>query len=124
MFLSVSFWIALLIFALGTISPIHNFSRFSGVILPVQINHKILTSHCIPLPSPIYNIIVLNILSIYIWDHIRKWYNFCFNHQYNCEDSRREGKPVVITPIFAYHVLPSFFYCFVFVWRTSFSYCF
>lgn len=49
-------------------------------ILPVWKKCRNFNSLYDSLPSPMYTIIFVNISSTYCWNHIRQYYNFCFNH--------------------------------------------
>ena len=44
----------------------------SGLVLfPVPVTHTDFVSHRVPLPSLVYNMSILTILSTYVWNHIR-----------------------------------------------------
>lgn len=73
--------------------------------LPVWVKYKNLISLYDPLLFPVYSIIILNVTSTYIENHIRQYYNFCFKCQAYLENSR-EGKPVLFIHIFANWILP------------------
>ena len=77
-FLNISLCIAFLVIALG-ILHIHNLSVWD--ILSAWVKYQSLSFLYFPLPSLIYNIIVLNISSTYVWNHIRSYYNSCFKCQ-------------------------------------------
>ena len=68
------------------------FLSTSVTILPVWVKSRNFISFCILLPSPIYNIIVLNISFTYIYTHIRSpwllvwWIIFCWNLCYETWD--------------------------------------
>lgn len=69
-------------------------------ILLIQVKYKKLTSLYALLLFHIYNIIFLNISSVYIDNHIQWCYNFCFNLRQNLKNSR-EGKFIVFTYMFS-----------------------
>lgn len=66
----------------------------SRLAVPVQVMCRNLTSLCIPLPSPVYDIIVLNIFSTYIENNIRICYNFASTSKHNLENAR-EGNAFI-----------------------------
>lgn len=99
----------------STISP------FTGtVILPVWVKYK--EKPYVPLFSPVYNIIILNISSTYI-ENIRQYYNFGFKCQAYLENSR-EGKPVVFLHVFANYPSWGSFLLFPFCLENFFSHSF
>lgn len=89
---------------------------FSRLAAPVQVMCRNLTSLCIPLPSPVYDIIVLNIFSTYIENNIRICYNFAFTSKHNLENAR-EGTSIIFIRMLTLSLLASFL-----ILRDFFSY--
>ena len=81
---------------------------FSRLTVPVQVMCRNLTSLCISLPSPVYNIIVLNIFSTYI-ENIRICYNYNFasTSKHHLENAR-EGKSIIFIRMLTLSLLSSF----------------
>lgn len=77
------------------------------IILGVLVKYRKFISLYVPLPSHIYITVNLNI-------YLQKWrinldsaVPSTSSIKHNLEDSRREGKPVELTHVFPYRVLPS-----------------
>lgn len=83
------------------------------------------------LSSPAYSTIILNIFSIYLQCYIRKYCNFCINHQTYFRKLKKESLfylpimlPTVVFPLSCYFKILSFFSNFLSLQRTCFLFVF